>query len=70
MSSLKSIPKGVCVGGKTAGRKGLIGPYEIQHEQKPSPTLGRQSPAVMQAGAVWAWEHLWGMALGAGRQRS
>ena len=43
---------------KTAGRKGLIGPHEIQHGQRPSPTLGRQSPAGMQAGAGGAREHL------------
>lgn len=54
--------------GKTAGRKGLIGRYEIQHGQKSSPTLGRQSPSGVQAGAGTAREHLWGMALGAGRQ--
>lgn len=56
--------------GKTAGRKGLIGLHEIQHGRRPSPILGSQSPAGLQAGAGGDREHLWGTALGTGRQRA
>lgn len=50
-------------GRKTCWRKGQIGPHEIQHRQRPSPTLGRQSPARMLTGTKgpgntsdgWTW---------------